>query len=75
MADRTASPPFGLLLAVIAGFLVAGVPLVGVAWHNVNHLLAGDVGEIRLLTALAATAGLGVLLVALARVIARWENS
>jgi hypothetical protein len=51
------------------------VPLVGVAWHNVNHLLAGDVGEIRLLTALAATAGLGVLLFALARVIARWENS
>jgi hypothetical protein len=59
---------------VIGGFVAAGVPLVALAWHNVNHLLAGDVGEVRILIAVAATAGLGALLFVLARVVERWTD-
>jgi hypothetical protein len=72
--DTPGGPRFGVLLGVIAGFVVAGVPLVALAWHNVNHLLAGDVGEVRVLIALAATAGLGGVLFVLARLIERWTD-
>ena len=63
------APGFGVLVAVIAGFVAVGVPLVALAWHNVNHLLAGDVGEVRVLTVVGATAGLGGVLYGLARVV------
>jgi hypothetical protein len=59
---------------VIGGFVAAGVPLVALAWHNVNHLLAGDVGAVRILIAVATTAGLGGVLFVLARVVERWTD-
>ena len=68
------APRFGVLVAMIAGFVTVGVPLVALAWHNVNHLLAGDVGEVRILIAVAATAGLGGVLFVLARLIERWTD-
>ena len=72
--NASGAPRFGVLVVMIAGFVTVGVPLVALAWHNVNHLLAGDVGEIRVLIAVAATAGLGALLFVLARVVERWTN-
>ena len=59
---------------MIAGFLVVGVPLVALAWHNLNHLLSGDVRVGPLLTVVAAGGGLGALLFVLARVVERWTD-
>jgi hypothetical protein len=67
------APRFGLLLAGIVGFLIVGAPLVALAWHNVNHLLAGDLRIGPLITAVGALGGLAGLMVVLGRVIARWD--
>jgi hypothetical protein len=66
---------FGVLVAVIAGFVGVGVPLVALAWYNVNHLLAGDVRAGPLLTAVGAAAGLGGVLYGLARIVERWTDA
>jgi hypothetical protein len=70
-SHQTAAPRFGLLLAVIGGFVVAGVPLVALAWHNLNHLLAGDIRPAPFGILVAAGSGLAALLVVLAKVIDR----
>jgi glucokinase len=60
-----------VLVAAIVGFVAVGVPLVALAWHNLNHLLSGDVDQIRLATVLGAGAGLAVVLYGLAKVVNR----
>jgi hypothetical protein len=70
--DPDRSPGFGRLLAFVAGSVAVGVPLVAVAWHNLNHLLVGDIRLGPLFTFLAAGAGLALVLVWLGRSISRW---
>lgn len=65
------APRFGVLVTAITGFVVAGVPLVALAWHNLNHLLAGDLRPGPLAILVAAGTGLAGLLVVLARVVER----
>jgi hypothetical protein len=72
---RHAPPGFGRLLAVVAGFVVIGMPLVALAWHNLNHLLSGDLRLAPALIFLGAAGGLVAVLIWLARLVSEWDRA
>jgi hypothetical protein len=43
----------GRLFAMLAAFLVVGVPIVAVLWHSVNEVSSGDLGRLALAISLA----------------------
>jgi hypothetical protein len=59
----------GRLFVVLAAFLVVGVAIVGVLWHSLNQVLAGEPG--RLLVALPLAIVFVVFLLVFARSINR----
>ena len=61
------APRLGAPIALVAVFVVAGVPLVAYLWETANRLLAGRVEPVRLLVSAVVTA----IFVALLRLLAR----
>ena len=61
------APRLGGPIALVAVFVVAGVPLVAYLWETANRLLAGRVEPVRLLVSAVVTALFVVLLRLLAR--------
>jgi hypothetical protein len=68
------TPSLGRLIAFVATSVLAGVPLVALAWHNLNHLLSGDLRAAPILIFLGAGAGLAAVLVWLGRAVSRWDG-
>ena len=64
---------FGKLMALMALFVVIGVPMVAFLWETVNLLLALHVDGTRLLIALPLLVVFIGFLVVLARTVRRWN--
>lgn len=63
------------LILPITLFVVAGVPLVAYVWDSLNLFFAGRFEVMRLILATGALAVLVALLMVLARVVTRWEET
>jgi hypothetical protein len=61
------APRLGRPIALVAVFVVVGVPLVAYLWETANRLLAGRVEPVRLLVSAVVTALFVVVLRLLAR--------
>jgi hypothetical protein len=73
MTSNDRSPSAGVLLAVIAAFVIVGFPLVYVIWETINQVLTGNLGAVRPALFFPALVVFAVLLVVLARVLRRWS--
>ena len=62
----------GRLFVMLAVFLVVGVPIVAVLWHNVNEVMAGQFG--RLIVAIPLLIVLIAYLLVFARTVNRLER-
>jgi hypothetical protein len=62
----------GRLFVILAVFLVIGVPIVAVLWHNVNEVMAGQFG--RLIVAIPLLIVLVAYLLFFARTVNRLER-
>ncbi|HEX6212919.1 MAG TPA: hypothetical protein VF136_19215 [Methylomirabilota bacterium] len=64
-------PSVGRIVALLAAFLIPGVPLVAITWNAVNAVAAGQVE--RLLVAIPTAGALAVLLALFGRRLRRLE--
>ena len=62
----------GRLIVILAVFLVIGVPIVAVLWHNVSEVMAGQFG--RLIVAIPLLIVLVAYLLFFARTVNRLER-
>ncbi|MDX1566343.1 MAG: hypothetical protein R3223_01000 [Longimicrobiales bacterium] len=62
-----------LMLAMLL-LTVVGGPLVYVLWGAVNHLLLGELDQVRLALVLPAAAVFLVLVIFVSRLVRRWEG-
>ena len=62
----------GRLFVILAVFLVIGVPIVAVLWHNVSEVMAGQFG--RLIVAIPLLIVLVAYLLFFARTVNRLER-
>jgi hypothetical protein len=65
-------PSVGRIVALLAGFLIPGVPLVAITWKAVNAVAAGQVE--RLLVAVPTAGAFAVLLALLGRRLRRLDT-
>jgi hypothetical protein len=63
------------LILPITLFVVAGIPFVAYVWDSLNLFFAGRFEIMRLILATGALAVLVALLMFLARVVTRWEET
>ena len=67
-------PSVGKIIAMMALFVLAGVPLVAYLWETLNHLLALEADPVRLLIAVPVLLVLLGLLALMARLLRRWAG-
>ncbi len=66
---------FGKVLALMALYVLLGIPLVAYLWETINELLAFDVDPVRLLIAVPVLLLFLGLLILLNRLVRRWGTS
>ncbi len=66
---------FGKVLALMALYVLLGIPLVAYLWETINELLAFDVNPVRLLIAVPVLLLFLGLLILLNRLVRRWGTS
>ena len=78
MAGTTGSPTGGMgmggLMAMMAGFVIVGAPMVYYLWTTINELLAGHFEGSRVLLSIVILLIFAGLLAILSRSVRRWEE-
>ena len=71
---RAGGMGMGGLMALMAGFVVVGAPMVYYLWTTINELLAGHVDGSRVLLSIVILLIFLGLLTILSRSVRRWEE-